>query len=30
VTDITSPNFGRSITKDNNRRDIQHALRSNF
>jgi hypothetical protein len=30
VTDITSPNFGRSITKDNNRRDIQLALRYIF
>jgi hypothetical protein len=30
VTDITSPNFGRSITKDGNRRDIQLALRYLF
>jgi hypothetical protein len=29
-TDITSPNFGRSITKDTNRRDIQLALRYMF
>jgi hypothetical protein len=29
-TDITSPNFGRSITKDTNRRDIQLALRYIF
>jgi len=28
--DITSPNFGRSITKDGNRRDIQLALRYLF
>ncbi len=30
VTDITSPNFGRSITKDGSRRDIQLALRYLF
>jgi hypothetical protein len=29
-TDITSPNFGRSINKDGNRRDIQLALRFLF
>ncbi len=29
-TDITNPNFGRSITKDGNRRDIQLALRYIF
>jgi hypothetical protein len=29
-TDINSPNFGRSITKDGNRRDIQLALRYIF
>jgi hypothetical protein len=29
-TDITSPNFGRSITKDGNRRDVQLALRFLF
>ena len=28
--DITSPNFGRTTTKDNNRRDIQLALRYIF
>ena len=30
VTDITSPNFGRIISKDGNRRDIQLALRYMF
>jgi hypothetical protein len=30
VTDITSPNFGRIVTKDNNRRDIQLAVRYLF
>ena len=29
-TDITNANFGRSITKDGNRRDIQLALRYLF
>ena len=28
--DITNANFGRSITKDGNRRDIQLALRYLF
>jgi hypothetical protein len=29
-TDITNANFGRIITKDNSRRDIQLALRYYF
>jgi hypothetical protein len=29
-TDITNPNFGRIITKDGSRRDIQLALRYLF
>ena len=30
MTDITNVNFGRSISKDGNRRDIQLALRYMF
>ena len=30
ISDITNANFGRSITKDGNRRDIQLALRYMF